>query len=93
MLLYLNIKSCSHEVAKHKSGVTCRFHLTVRTMWKGFYQDSEGKFQYSLKFVPTEFNQWMFNSYSHKVRKKPRVMHFTMVKTNLKLNTLLHHNE
>jgi hypothetical protein len=23
------IKSCSHEVAKHKSGVICRFHLTV----------------------------------------------------------------
>jgi hypothetical protein len=26
-LLY--IKSCSHEVAKHKSGVICQFHLTV----------------------------------------------------------------
>jgi hypothetical protein len=23
------IKSCSHEVAKHKSGVICQFHLTV----------------------------------------------------------------
>jgi hypothetical protein len=25
----LYIKSCSHEVAKHKLGVICRFHLTV----------------------------------------------------------------
>jgi hypothetical protein len=27
ILIY--IKSCSHEVAKHKSGVICQFHLTV----------------------------------------------------------------
>jgi hypothetical protein len=26
--LYI-IKSCSHEMAKHKSGVICQFHLTV----------------------------------------------------------------
>jgi hypothetical protein len=26
---WLIIKSCSHEVAKHKSGVICQFHLTV----------------------------------------------------------------
>jgi hypothetical protein len=25
----INIKSCSHEVAKHKSGVICQFHLTL----------------------------------------------------------------
>jgi hypothetical protein len=28
-LNYVYIKSCSHEVAKHKSGVIYRFHMTV----------------------------------------------------------------
>jgi hypothetical protein len=28
-LIHVYIISCSHEVAKHKSGVICRYHLTV----------------------------------------------------------------
>jgi hypothetical protein len=35
--------------------------------------------------------QWIFKS--HKVGRKALAMPFTMVKTNLKLNTLLHHDE
>jgi hypothetical protein len=31
---HLYIKSCSHEVAKHKSGVIYRFHLTVPPLWQ-----------------------------------------------------------
>jgi hypothetical protein len=48
------------------------------------FSTSFTRFQTKL-FCP-DFNQWLFKSNSHEVRRNPWVMLFTLVKTNLKLS-------
>jgi hypothetical protein len=66
-----------------------------RDRWK--VEDYEGKWKIRRVSFSIQFKicaQTSTSGYSsHKVRRKPWGMPFTLIKTNLKWNTLLHHNE